>query len=92
MLPHPGLICPRVLLCRVFVFLFPACVDFLSAGAKVTPCAGHVMRKTAAVNGGAAETRYGDRRFSAELVRHYRWAFMVVSSRLLSLFNLENGR
>lgn len=51
-----------------------------------------------AINCGAAKTRYGDRRFNAKHVQHYRWAFTVVRHRaptvhkLLSLFNLEDCR
>lgn len=79
-----------VLLWSVFLFLsFQPVLISSHLERRSPPCA---------VNGGAAETRYGDRRFSAEHVQHYRWAFTVVQyraptiHRLLSLFNLEDWR
>lgn len=100
-LTHPGLILLS------FFLIVPSSPSSVSSpvlispqpGAKVTsilpwPC----DTEGPAVNGAAAETRYGDRRFNAVHVRHYRWAYLVVQQRTptihqpLSLFNLEDCR
>lgn len=45
-----------------------ACFDFLLVGRKVTPMPYDMEGR--ALSGRAAETRYGDRRFSGEHVQH----------------------